>query len=211
MERLQREIIERFERIQRRRDAREDLRELGADLGPEHFELILAHGPLWARSDQLPPAGDNRMEPWRVWLILGGRGAGKTRTGAEWVSAKALGRALSGPPAAMRIALVGETIGDVRRVMIEGVSGLLSVHTARERPHFEPSKGQLIWASGAIAQIFSAEDPDSLRGPQFDAAWCDEFAKWRHPSAPGTCCSSRCASGRIRKWWRRRRRGQRRG
>ncbi|MEO8421064.1 MAG: terminase family protein [Hyphomicrobium sp.] len=159
----------------------EDLRELGADLGPEHFELILAHWPLWARSDQLPPAAIAAIEPWRVWLILGGRGAGKTRTGAEWVSAKALGRALSGPPAAKRIALVGETIGDVRRVMIEGVSGLLGVHTARERPHFEPSKGQLIWASGAIAQIFSAEDPDSLRGPQFDAAWCDEVAKWRHP------------------------------
>ena len=65
--------------------------------------------------------------------------------------------------------------------MIEGDSGLLAVHHASERPHFEPSKGQLVWKSGALAQIFSAEDPDSLRGPQFDAAWCDEVAKWRHP------------------------------
>ena len=78
-----------------------------------------------------------------------------------------------------RIALVGETLGDVRRVMIEGVSGLLAVHAPEERPRFEPSKLQLVWPNGAIAQIFSAEDPDSLRGPQFDAAWCDEIAKWR--------------------------------
>ena len=160
---------------------KDDLSELSADLGPEHFELILAHWPLWARADQLAPATTEAGEAWRVWLILGGRGAGKTRAGAEWVSGKALGRSLTGAPAAQRIALVGETMGDVRRVMIEGVSGLLSVHAPRERPHFEPSKGQLIWPSGAIAQMFSAEDPDSLRGPQFDAAWCDEVAKWRHP------------------------------
>jgi phage terminase large subunit-like protein len=156
----------------------EDLAELAAELGPEHLRLILAHWPLWARPDQLPPAVNEAGETWRVWLILGGRGAGKTRAGAEWVSGKALGRSLTGAPAAQRIALVGETIGDVRRVMIEGISGLLSVHTPRDRPRFEPSKGQLSWPSGAIAQMFSAEDPDSLRGPQFDAAWC---AKWRHP------------------------------
>lgn len=160
---------------------KEDLAELAAELGPEHLQLILAHWPLWARADQLAPVTTASGQAWRVWLILGGRGAGKTRAGAEWVSGKALGRSLTGAPAAQRIALVGETMGDVRRVMIEGVSGLLSVHTPRERPHFEPSKGQLMWPSGAIAQVFSAEDPDSLRGPQFDAAWCDEVAKWRHP------------------------------
>jgi phage terminase large subunit-like protein len=159
----------------------EDLAELGVELGSAHLAEILAHWPLWARADQLAPATTASGEAWRVWLILGGRGAGKTRAGAEWVSAKALGRSLTGAPAALRIALVGETMGDVRRVMVEGVSGLLSVHSARQRPHFEPSKGQLIWPSGAIAQMFSAEDPDSLRGPQFDAAWCDEIAKWRHP------------------------------
>lgn len=119
--------------------------------------------------------------PWRVWLVMGGRGAGKTRAGAEWVRAKALGLHPTGAVPARRIALVGETMADVRRVMVEGVSGLLSVHTRHQRPRFEPSKGQLVWPSGAIAQIFSAEDPDGLRGPQFDAAWCDEVAKWRHP------------------------------
>ena len=136
---------------------------------------------MWARPDQLPPESSAEGEAWRVWLILGGRGAGKTRAGAEWVRAKAFGRTQHDTGPAKRIALVGETMGDVRRVMIEGDSGLMSIHTAAERPRFEPSKGQLTWPSGAIAQAFSAEDPDSLRGPQFDAAWCDEVAKWRHP------------------------------
>ena len=80
---------------------------------------------------------------------------------------------------AQRIALIGETLGEVRRVMIEGCSGLLAIHADDERPHFESSKLQLTWPNGAIAQMFSAEDADSLRGPQFDAAWCDEIAKWR--------------------------------
>jgi phage terminase large subunit-like protein len=133
----------------------------------------------WAREDQLPPPPLASGEQWRVWLVLGGRGAGKTRTGAEWVRAKALGLAPAGKEPASRIALVGETLGEVRRVMIEGVSGLLAVHAPDERPRFEVSKLQLVWPNGAVAQIFSAEDPDSLRGPQFAAAWCDEIAKWR--------------------------------
>jgi phage terminase large subunit-like protein len=157
------------------------LREDLSELNPEQLKLILAHWPLWARPDQLPPAATSGGESWRVWLILGGRGAGKTRAGAEWVRTKALARAAADAPGVRRIALVGETFADVRRVMIEGQSGLLAVHHASERPRFEPSKGQMIWPSGAIAQVFSAEDPDSLRGPQFDAAWCDEVAKWRHP------------------------------
>ena len=82
---------------------------------------------------------------------------------------------------ATRIALVGETIGQVRSVMIEGLSGLLSIHPPRERPKLEVSKNQLVWPNGSIAQMFSADDPDSLRGPQFDAAWCDELCKWRRP------------------------------
>ena len=112
---------------------------------------------------------------------MGGRGAGKTRAGAEWVRAKALGLEPLGEVAASRIALVGETMAEVRRVMIEGVSGLLGIHGTGERPRFEPSKLQLVWPSGAIAQMFSAENPEALRGPQFDAAWCDEIAKWRRP------------------------------
>jgi len=152
-----------------------------AELSDAQLAAVLGHWPLWARADQLPPEATEDGAPWRVWLYMGGRGAGKTRAGAEWVRARALGLAPLGVVAARRIALVGETINDVRRVMIEGVSGLLSVHGAGERPRFEPSKGQLTWPSGAIAQVFSAEDPDGLRGPQFDAAWCDEVAKWRHP------------------------------
>jgi phage terminase large subunit-like protein len=117
-----------------------------------------------------------------LWLILGGRGAGKTRLGAEWVNALARGM----PPFAIgkggRIALVGETLGDVREVMIEGPSGIVA--SARvDRPRYESSRRRLLWRSGAVAQAYSSEDPESLRGPQFEAAWCDELAKWRHPDA----------------------------
>jgi phage terminase large subunit-like protein len=127
-------------------------------------------------AQQLPPDGAD----WRSWLILGGRGAGKTRAGAEWVKARALGLWSSGGPVAERIALVAPTLGEARSVMIEGRSGLLGVHMEDERPRYEPSKRQLTWPNGAMAQVFSADDPESLRGPQFDLAWCDELAKWRH-------------------------------
>jgi phage terminase large subunit-like protein len=130
--------------------------------------------PLWAREDQLPPAGN-----WKTWLILGGRGAGKTRAGAEWVRGIALGLPEFGAPA-KHIALIGETLADVREVMIEGVSGILSIHPRAERPHWMPVRRRLEWGNGAVAQIFSAEEPESLRGPQFDAAWCDELCKWRY-------------------------------
>jgi len=127
----------------------------------------------WARPDQLPPQSD-----WFSWLVMGGRGAGKTRTGAEWVRGMALGR----PPFAMepvgRIALVGETQAQVRDVMIEGVSGLLAIHHRWEKPVWSPSRRRLEWGNGAIAQVFTAEDPECLRGPQFGAAWSDELAKW---------------------------------
>ena len=130
-------------------------------------------------ADGTPSAGE--VAPaFRTWLLMGGRGAGKTRSGAEWVRAQALGIEPLGERPVARIALVGETIADVRSVMVEGVSGLLSVHAPHERPVYEPSKRQLTWPNGAIAQLFSAEDPDGLRGPQFGAAWCDELAKWRY-------------------------------
>ncbi|GBE44284.1 terminase-like family protein [bacterium BMS3Bbin10] len=76
--------------------------------------------------------------------------------------------------------MIGETLSDVRSIMVEGISGLLAVHADHERPKFEPSKRQITWESGAIAQVFSADDPESLRGPQFSHAWCDELAKWRY-------------------------------
>ncbi len=162
-----------------------DLASLLDALSPDDLAFVLNDWLVWARDDQLPPAAGAgaASKDWRVWLILGGRGAGKTRAGAEWVRAKALGLAPLAERPAERIALVGETIADVRRVMIEGVSGLLSVHSEDERPRFEVSKGQLVWPNGTVAEIFSAESPDGLRGPQFAAAWCDELCKWRHAEA----------------------------
>ncbi|WP_210490931.1 DNA-packaging protein [Microvirga antarctica] len=112
--------------------------------------------------------------------MLGGRGAGKTRTGSEWVRGIALGEPDFAEPALRRIALVGETFADARHVMIEGPAGLLAVHARHERPTWSPSLRKLEWPNGAVAHVFSAEDPDSLRGPQFEAAWSDELAKWRH-------------------------------
>ena len=159
-----------------------------------HLDAMLAHVPAkdagrlfagWeflGRRDQLPPR-DVNGRPWTVWLNIGGRGAGKTRTGAEWVRGLALGLPGFALAPTGRIALVGETAQDVREVMIEGVSGLLSVHGNGERPKWEPSRKRLTWPNGAIAQAFSAEDPQSLRGPQFEAAWCDDLAKWRYDEA----------------------------
>ena len=130
---------------------------------------------MWGREGkQLPPDDEH----WRSWLILGGRGAGKTRAGAEWVKAQALGSWTNGEHKA-RIAIVGPTLEQARSVMIEGKSGLLSIHMEAERPLYEPSKRLVTWSNGAVAQVFSADEPESLRGPQFDAAWCDELAKWR--------------------------------
>jgi phage terminase large subunit-like protein len=135
---------------------------------------------LWARPDQLPPALSQGGLDWTIWLVLGGRGAGKTRTGAEWVRSQALGDVKRQIHAVGRIALVGETFSDIRDVMIDGVSGLMAVHPKADRPVFEVGRRRLVWQNGAMAQLFSAEEPESLRGPQFDAAWCDELAKWRH-------------------------------
>ena len=147
----------------------------------EELQRIQCDWLVVARDDQLPPLAARNGRSWHTWLILGGRGSGKTRTGAEWVRAQALAIAGLAERRAQRIALIGETIGQVRSVMIEGMSGLLSVHEPDQRPKFEASRNQLVWANGTIAQMFAADDPDSLRGPQFDAAWCDELCKWRVP------------------------------
>lgn len=116
------------------------------------------------------------------WLVLGGRGAGKTRLGAEWVNGLVHGFAPFSLTRYSQIALVAETLGDAREVMIDGPSGIIAISRG-ERPHFEAGRRRLVWPSGAVAQAFSAEDPDSLRGPQFEAAWCDEICKWRHADA----------------------------
>ena len=143
---------------------------------------VKALSGLWelqARPDQRPPREAQGGGPWTQWLVIGGRGAGKTRTGAEWVRGLALGLPGFARKPVGRIALIGETMADVRDVMVEGVSGILSVHGDGERPVWEPTLRRLRWSNGATAQCFSAEDPQSLRGPQFECAWLDELAKWR--------------------------------
>jgi phage terminase large subunit-like protein len=135
---------------------------------------------LFVHPHQVPPPVE---QDWTSWLLLGGRGAGKTRAGAEWIRAQALGLASFAAQPAGRIALVGESEHDVREVMIEGVSGLMAVHHRTERPTWTPTRRRLEWPNGAVAYAFSADDPESLRGPQFDVAWADELAKWRYADA----------------------------
>ena len=125
---------------------------------------------LNARPNQIAPDGN-----WTTWLILAGRGFGKTRTGAEWIRE----RVESG--LSKRIALIGKTPADVRDVMIEGESGLLNISPPYNMPTYEPSKRRLTWDNGAIAQTFSSYEPDLLRGSQFDTAWADEMASWEYP------------------------------
>lgn len=123
---------------------------------------------------QIAPPSD-----WRTWVILGGRGAGKTRAGAEWVRRMVEGALPHAPGEARRVALVGETMDQAREVMVFGDSGILSVCPPDRRPEWVAGRRLLVWPNGAEAQVFSAHDPDSLRGPQFDAVWADELAKWR--------------------------------
>jgi len=125
-----------------------------------------------ARRTQLPPAGD-----WLGWMILAGRGWGKNFTGAGWIND------LTETRQAGRIALITATAADARDVMVEGASGILNVAHPWNRPEYEPSKRRLSWPNGAIATLFSSEESDRLRGPQFDAAWCDELAAWTEPDA----------------------------
>ena len=125
----------------------------------------------WADEGQKPPEGTG----WRTWLMLAGRNYGKTRAGAEWVHGLAT---VPGRP--VRIALVGATEAEVRAVMVEGDSGLLAVAEGR-RPRWEPSLGRLTWPGGSVAHIFSAENPERLRGPNHHFAWCDEVGKWARP------------------------------
>ena len=138
---------------------------------PEEKAAALFRWSLWARPSQSPPP-----PPWTIWLILAGRGWGKTRTGAEWVHGKI-------NEGAGRLALVAATAADARDVMVEGDSGILATSAPWDRPQYEPSRRRLVWPNGAIATTYSADEPDRLRGPQHDAAWCDEIAAWRYPDA----------------------------
>jgi phage terminase large subunit-like protein len=133
-------------------------------------DSLEASWPAIARPNQLPPPGD-----WQVWLLLAGRGFGKTRTLAEWVCQQA------GSGQAGRIALVAATAADARDVLVEGQSGILAVSPPWFRPVYEPSKRRLTWPNGAMATTFSAEEPERLRGPQHGAAVCDELGAWSRP------------------------------
>ncbi|HEY6817204.1 MAG TPA: terminase family protein [Croceibacterium sp.] len=141
-------------------------------LGPEERNEYAYVFSTTAHPGQLPPPG-----AWRTWLMLAGRGYGKTRAGAEWV------RAVAEADPDARIALVGASLGEVRSVMVEGESGLLACCPPARRPVFEPSLRRVVFANGALALLHSAAEPESLRGPQHSHAWCDEIGKW--PNAHG--------------------------
>lgn len=146
-------------------------------LSPAEIERLEYDWRFWARPEQLPPEKSQAGKDWRVALYLAGRGWGKTRTGAEivrmWVESGSCGR----------IALVGPTASDVRDVMVLGESGLLNIAPPWNRPVYQSTKRRVVWPSGAYAMLFSADEPDRLRGPQHDAAWCDELCAWRYPAA----------------------------
>src|SRR3954465_6943566 len=160
--------------------AEEERVELLKEMKLGEMDFLNEYWGVYAHNYQTPPTLAPDGTPWPPWLMIGGRGAGKTRAGAEWVRAQALGLPPFASEKAARIALVGETEHDVREVMIEGVSGLLAVHGWHERPTWLPSRKRLEWSDGQVAQAFSADDPESLRGPQFSCAWSDEMAKWRY-------------------------------
>lgn len=144
-----------------------------ASLTDEQRETLRYQWRAWARPEQLAPSA----RQWRVWLILAGRGFGKSRSGAEWVREEVeSGRR-------RRLALVARTAADVRDVIVEGESGIMAISPPEFRPIYEPSKRRLTWPNGAIATTYSADEPNSLRGPQHDGAWADEIAAWNDPDA----------------------------
>ena len=128
---------------------------------------------FWALPHQCPPDGD-----WRTWVVLGGRGAGKTRAGTEWVRAQVEGAGPEDAGVVRRVALIGETYDQAVAVMIKGDSGLLACSPPDRKPRWISSERRLVWPNGAEARVYSANDPEALRGPQFDCAWADELAKW---------------------------------
>lgn len=140
--------------------------------GASESAFILEDWFALARRDQREPEDAN----WRTWLVLGGRGSGKTRTGAQWV----LDQVRLG---ARRVAIIAPTLHDAREVMLGGDSGLLNIGWKHARPRYEPTRRRLVFPNGSEGWLFSAHEPDSLRGPQFDCAWGDEFCAWPDPEA----------------------------
>lgn len=145
----------------------EDRKRLLDSLSKEAKAKLKYNWEFWARPDQLPPPGD-----WTTWLVLAGRGFGKTRMGAEWV------RKMAFENPGCRIALVAETAADARKVMVDGESGILNISPPDFKPEYFPTNRQLVWPNGSIAETYNATEPDQLRGPQHHFAWADELAKW---------------------------------
>jgi phage terminase large subunit-like protein len=135
-------------------------------------DAVRTNWSLWCQPGQGAPPGN-----WRTWMMTAGRGFGKTRAGAEWVRAIA-----ESGNAKISIALVAGTISEARSVMVEGESGVLAISPAATRPLWEPTRGRLLWRTGAQAFVYSGENPEKLRGPQHGYAWCDELAKWAYPT-----------------------------
>jgi phage terminase large subunit-like protein len=148
--------------------------ELLKNTTPEVAAELLFRWDFWARPEQLAPRGD-----WLIWVVLSGRGWGKTRTGAEWVRSIACGKTPLAPGKCKRIAIVGETAADCRDVLAQGDSGILSVHPKDFRPVYAQSTRSMTWPNGAKAFFYNGTEPDQLRGPQHDAGWVDEIAKYR--------------------------------
>ena len=146
-------------------------------LGNDAIEALPYLFDFWAMAHQLPPPGD-----WRTWVIMGGRGAGKTRAGAEWVRSIAEGPTPRSTGLAQRIAIVADTLDQAREISVFGQSGIMALSPEDRRPKWISGRRMLEWPNGAQAHLFSASDPERLRGPQFDAAWADELAKWRYGS-----------------------------
>jgi predicted phage terminase large subunit-like protein len=154
------------------RQARNDPTELTRSLRPlsdRDIAVLQWEWKLWARPSQRPPEDPD----WVWWLLLAGRGAGKTRTGAEWIRQM--------KDVASPLALVGATASDVRDVMVRGPAGLLAISPPWDYPEYQPSQRRIVWPNGAVGMLFSAEEPDRLRGPQHAACWADEAASWAYP------------------------------
>jgi phage terminase large subunit-like protein len=153
----------------------EVLRELDLD-------LLNWDWSFWGRPAQQEPATNPRTEDgkWNTWLILAGRGYGKTRAGSEWVRKVMTGRTPHSRGRYGRLAIIGETSADCRDVLVEGDGGILAVHPPAFRPAYTRSLRKLEWPNGATAHLYNAVEPDQLRGPEHEAAWCDELAKWRY-------------------------------
>jgi len=155
----------------------QDVKEILQELGPAKVKELRHTWRFWARPEQIEPEGD-----WDTWVALAGRGWGKTRSGAEWIREQV-------KRGKKRLAFVAPTNSDIRKVMVEGESGIMNVCWEGDKtnrgafmgkPEWSPTNRQIKWANGATVDAFSAEDPERLRGPQFEAAWCDELCAWRN-------------------------------